>query len=144
MKLSKSAVLLALGTPFLCAGVLGACGGDDNSGTNATDAGGVKDTGSSTLADTGSAFVNDSGSLVDAGSDAGDGGLKGLGQSCTADPDCTSKLCFMGGGGGGVNSAGDYCTIPCNMPVVNDPVCANKPGLTGKCNGKGACQPTVH
>ena len=145
MKLSRSAVLLALGATFLGAGLIVACGDDDDGGTTATkDAGSVTDTGSSTVADTGSSTVPDAGNTVDAGSDAGDGGLKGLGQACTVNANCESNLCFMGGGGGGVNAAGDYCTIPCTNPGVNDPVCENKPGLTGKCNGKSACQPTTH
>jgi len=139
MKLSKSAVLLALGATFVGAGLIVACGGDDDSGSTTTkDAGTATDAGSTTVADTGATVV-DSGSTVD----AGDGGLKGYGQTCGGNAECESDYCFISSGSG-PNSAGTYCTIACTMPTLQDPVCANKAGLTGKCNKQSYCQPTVH
>lgn len=78
-------------------------------------------TGGDSAADTGSATD----SSVDGGTNLP------FGDPCTADGNCASNVCFMGG-------MGSYCSLHC-MVATQATDCPSPP-TSGRCNGMGYCK----
>ena len=119
-------------TGLLIVGSIAACSGEETSTPVSTADTGtvVTDTGTAPT-DTGTAVTDTGTSTSDASSDApSDAGKKALGDTCTADGDCESNVCFMGG-------MGNYCTLKCTNE--NAATVCIKP-LLPECNTKGYCK----
>src|SRR5262245_52638932 len=68
----------------------------------------------------------------DAGSEASTAALKGPGIDCTADSECQSGKCFIGG-------KSSWCSLPCTAANAAT-VCVPVPPLDGTCNNQGLCR----
>jgi hypothetical protein len=69
---------------------------------------------------------------ADAAPEGGTGGPKGPGANCTADGECQSGKCFIGG-------KASWCSYPCNASNVAT-VCVPVPPFDGTCNNQGFCR----
>ncbi len=70
---------------------------------------------------------------VDAGHDSGTPAASGkdLGETCAADKDCKSNVCFQGGNG-------SYCSLKCT--TANAATVCVPPAFNGQCNKQGFCR----
>lgn len=77
--------------------------------------------------------ATDSGSNVDSGqeADSGSSGKAALGETCAADGDCESDVCFKGG-------QKSYCSLKCTSANAAT-ICA-PPTFNGVCNNQGYCR----
>lgn len=142
MTLSRFGLLLASLT--IVGGLVVACGDDDDGGNTPTT---TNDAGSNTSPDGGgnpgenTPDASDSGT-ADAGDAGGDAGAKGLGQTCAANTECESNVCFIGGTGGGGGGTGGFCSLECTQPNTENVAPCNEhmDVFSGKCNGQRRCQ----
>lgn len=88
---------------------------------------------SGTAADTGTSDAGqDSEATRDGGAEAAaDGGGKAFGESCTADGECASNVCFKGG-------SQTFCSIRCTAATAAAD--CPKPPTDGTCNNQGYCK----
>jgi hypothetical protein len=112
-------------SPGTSSGSSGTDGGGSSSGTSGSTSG-SSGTSGSTSGSSGSSGT--SGSSGDAG---GDSGLLPLLAVCSADAQCQSDACFMGG-------QGSYCSLHCTQ--ANTATVCVAPEFNGVCNGQGYCK----
>jgi hypothetical protein len=115
-------------------GLLVACGGDDDGTTSTAIEGGAASSTSSSSSSSGApgdaAAPNDAGTTSSSSGDAGDGGKKALGETCTGGPDCASSVCWKG-------TQSSYCSLQCTAENAAA-VCVTP--FDGTCNKQGYCR----
>lgn len=102
----------------------------DSTDTGIGDAG----AGSDTAVATGDSATVDTGTtpVIDAAIDSAPATPKEFGESCSANSQCKSGACFMGGNG-------SYCSIKCT-PGGDAATDCPQPLTSGECNNKGYCK----
>ena len=98
-----------------------------DSGTGGGDGGAMAE--GSTGSDSGTGTETASG--TDSAADTGGGTNKPFGDPCTANGNCASNVCFMGG-------MGSYCSMHCTSPTQATD-CPSPP-TSGMCNGMHFCK----
>ena len=68
----------------------------------------------------------------DGGSSGGDGGLLPFGQPCSANSQCASSVCFLGGNR-------TFCSLRCTTATAATD--CPMPPTSGACNMQGYCKP---
>ena len=119
--------MIVMGAGVFALAVYAGCSSATETGTG-TDAG----AGSDTALATEDAATVDTGAVIDAATDSAPGTPREFGDSCSANAQCKSGVCFMGGNG-------SYCSFKCT-PGADAATDCPQPLTSGECNNRGFCK----